>query len=213
MNFIQTFKNYIFSINCNLINPNYRFSSVFYKRMIIDFLLRIFVFLPFALFLFVMIQNGYFKETSDIMLQSGQNLYGYLMVIFIYFPILIFISSSFLFSVVGSILKRTIFKSENEISILPKNYTQAFLNSWKNLYYITVETFIIIFIGKIVIEIVAVQSVDFSLLLVLKALLITIGTSGLLALICSLPWLKKQKSTQDLEYEQINQDTQIIEHT
>lgn len=198
MNFIQTFKNYLFSSNWNLINPTYRFSSIFYKRFTIDFLLRVFTFLPFTIFFAFMIHNGYFQDTADTMLQSGQNLYGYLVVIFVYIPIFLFFIASLIVSLIGSILKRTIFTpdfEDGEFSVTPKNYLQAFMNAWKNLWYLTVETFILIFFSKIIIELYVVNSISFSLLSLVKAVLVTVGTSAILASVLSLPWLKSKKNT------------------
>jgi hypothetical protein len=197
MNFIQIFKNYLFSSNWNLTNPNYRFSPVFYKRFLIDFFLRIFTFLPFSAFFAFMIHNGYFKETADTMLHSGQNLYGYLIVIFVYVPLFLFLMASFLISLLGIIFKRTVFQPDfdnQEVSILPKNYKEAFINSWKNFWYLTLETFVLIFLSKIIIELYVINTISISIVEILKAVLITILTSSLLASIFSLPWLKSKKN-------------------
>lgn len=198
MNFIQTFKNYLFSSNWNLINPSYRFSSIFYKRFTIDFLLRVLTFLPFTIFFAVMIHNGYFQDTAETMLQSGQNLYGYLVVIFVYIPVFLFFVASLIVSLIGTVLKRTVFTPDfekDEISITPTNYLQAFVNSWKNLWYLTIETFILIFLSKIVIELYVVNTISFSLISLVKAALVTVGTSAILAAILSLPWLSAKKNT------------------
>ena len=203
MNFIHVLKNYLFSSNWNLINPSYRFSPVFYQRFISDFLLRLYIFLPFIITTAIMIHNGYFSETAETMIQSGQNLYGYLLVIFVYIPIFLFFLSSLIASIIGSILKRNIFALEEEESketpILPNNYKEAFLSAWKNLWYLTLETFVLIFIGKIIIEMIAINTIALDLFGILKAVLITVVTSGVLAAIVSLPWLKKKKSTPELQ--------------
>lgn len=196
MNFVQIFKNYLFSSNWNLINPSYRFAPVFYKRLIIDFLLRLFIFLPFSIFFVYLVQNGYFKEVVDTMLQAGQNAYGYLLVIFVYIPVALFLIYSLIASLLGSILKRNIFIMDNqpeEISVLPENYTEAFLSAWKNLWYFTIETFVILFITKFIIELIAIHTVTFAIMPVLKSLLITVATSAVLALVISLPWLFSKK--------------------
>lgn len=198
MNFIQTLKNYLFSSNWNLINPSYRFSSIFYKRFTIDFLLRLFTFLPFSFFFAFMVHNGYFKEIADTMLQSGQNFYGYLVVIFVYIPVFLFFVASLIVSLIGSILKRTVFTpdfEEGEFSITPTNYLQAFVNAWKNLWYLTVETFALIFLSKIIIELYVINTISFSVMILVKAALVTVGTSAILASVLSLPWLKSKKNT------------------
>lgn len=196
MNFIQVLKNYLFSNNWNLINPSYRFSPVFYQRFFADFLLRLYIFLPFTITTAIMIHNGYFQDTADTMIKSNQNIYGYLLVIFLYIPIFLFFLASLISSVVGSVLKRTIFKSEvedGEISKLATNYKEAFLTSWKNLWYLTLETFVLIFIGKIIVEMIAISGITLDLFGILKAVVVTIGTSGVLAAIVSLPFLKSKK--------------------
>lgn len=200
MTFFQILKNYLFSNNFNLVNPSNRFSSIFYKRFIVDFLLRIFTFLPFSIFFLVLIKNGYFKELADTMLQSGQNVYGYLIVIFIYIPIALFFFVSLITSTLGSVLKITLLKlshkennEKTEINHFSNNYAQAFLSSWKNLWYLTLETFTILFIIKIIIELISAHTFTFDFMLVLKAVLVSVATSGILSLFTSLPWLYSKK--------------------
>lgn len=200
MNFITILKNYLFSNNLSLTNPSYRFSSIFYKRFTIDFLLRMFIFLPFGIFLAILVKNGYFKEIADTMLQSGQNVYGYLVVIFVYVPIVLFFISSLISSLIGSILKRTVFTPDfDEQPILPQNYLEAFLSSWKNLWYLTVETFVILFMSKIIIEWVFMNIMNVSFMSILKALFITVVTSAILALLVSLPWISSKKKIKTID--------------
>lgn len=211
MNFFKTFKNYLFSSNWNLINPSYRFSVVFYKRFIIDFLLRVLTFLPFMIFFAFMVHNGYFKDTAETMLKSGQNLYGYLLVIFVYVPAFLFFVSSFLVSLLGSILKRTIFAPDfekDEVSVLPVSYSQAFINSWKNLWYMTLETFALIFLSKIIIELYVVNTISISFIELIKAALVTVVTSAILSAILSLPFVKS-KSKKEMKNSSQSNDTII----
>lgn len=204
MNFIQTFKNYLFSSNWSLTNPNYRFSSIFYQRFFIDFFLRIFIFLPFGIFIGALIYNGGFKDIAEIMFQSGQNLYGYLLVSFIYIPIFLFLVMSLIVSLFGSVLKRNIFKMDNEdgdISVLPKNYKQAFFHSWKNLWYMTVETFVFLLLSKFIIEFYANHAISLSLLILIKFLFSSILTSCVLALLLSLFWIHSSNTDEEKEIE------------
>lgn len=194
MQFLQILKNYLFSSNFNLVSPTSRFSPIFYKRFCIDFLLRIFIFLPFSIFFAFLVHNGYFKELADTMIEANQNAYGYLLVIFIYIPIALFLITSFIVSIIGSVLKKTLFELQtSEDIIFPKNYIEAFLMSWKNLWYITIETLAILFIAKFVIELIVIQTITFSLLAIIKSILITVATSSILASLVSLPWLFSSK--------------------
>jgi hypothetical protein len=203
MNFIQIFKNYLFSSNFNLINPSYRFSPIFYKRFFIDLFLRLLIFLPFIIFVLFIINNGYFKEHAEIMFQFGQNLYGYLIVIFFYIPVFLLFVASLIVSLFGSILKRTVFISvvdTEENSLIAQTYQKAFLNSWKNLWYITLETFVLIFLSKIIIEIYAVNTISFSLFTFLKTVLFTMITSAIIASLISLPFIKFKKNKSTLNF-------------
>lgn len=194
MQFLQTLKNYLFSSNFNIVSPTARFSPIFYKRFLVDFVLRLFIFLPFSIFFAFLVQNGYFKEMAETMIEANQNVYGYLLVMFIYIPIALFFITSLLVSLVGSILKRNVFKlNSTEDTILPTSYTDAFLNSWKNLWYITIETLVLLFVAKFSIELIAIHTITFDLLPLVKSILITVGTSAILASLISLPWLFSSK--------------------
>lgn len=198
MRFFQILKNYLFSSNDNILNPSYRFSPIFYKRFLLDFILRVFTFTPFILALFYLMFKGYFKEFADVMLQSGQNLYGYLLVIFIYIPIFLFLITSFLVSLLGIVLKRTVFVPDQEqITFIPTTYLKAFINSWKNLWYLNVETFLVLLFTKFVLEMYVERTFSISFMVVVQASLITLATSGLLSSIISLPWLLKKKQHTD----------------
>lgn len=210
MRFFQILKNYLFSSNNNILNPSYRFSPIFYKRFFTDFILRVFTFTPFILALFYLMFNGYFKEFADVMLQSGQNLYGYLLVIFIYIPIFLFFITSLLVSILGIALKRTVFTPNNEeLTQLPHKYNKAFITSWKNLWYLNVETFLVLLFTKFVLEMYVERSFSISFMVVVQASLVTLATSGILASLISLPWLSKKNQAKENSDNNINNNTVV----
>lgn len=207
MHLFQILKNYLFSSNNNILNPSYRFSPIFYKRFFSDFLLRVLTFTPFMLALFYLMFNGYFKEFADVMLQSGQNLYGYLLVIFVYIPVFLFFITSLLVSILGMVLKRTVFTPDNEeLTNMPYNYAKAFINSWKNLWYLNIETFLVLLFTKFALEMYVEQTFSISFMVVAQASLVTLATSGLLASLVSLPWLSKKKQ---LEQDNVDNNTVV----
>lgn len=201
MRFFQILKNYLFSSNDNILNPSYRFSPIFYKRFFIDFLIRVLTFIPFILALFYLMYNGYFKDFADVMLQSGQNLYGYLLVILVYIPIFLFFITSFLISILGIVLKRTVFTPEpEETTVMPTTYVKAFVNSWKNLWYVNIETFVVLLLTKLILEMYVERTISISPLVLVQVCLITLVTSGLLSSIISLPWVfKKEQDNDDVD--------------
>jgi len=197
MKIIEILKNYLFSSNLNLINPSYRFASVFYKRFTLDVFLRLFIFIPYCIAYLFTINQGLFNETITTLKENNQNGYGYLLVTFYIYISLVFSVSLFV-SLFGSILKLKLkFNSDN--NEYSKNYSQAVLNSWKNFWYLTFETFAILLLSYFLLSLAPSAkgaSINFTAIMFIKTIIITAISSLSLSVFVSLPFLRKKEISQ-----------------
>lgn len=201
MKITQIFKNYLFSNNLNLINPAYRFSPIFFKRFMIDLLLRLFIFVPFCIGYLFTIKHGTFDEILITLQQNNQNGYGYLLAMLYVYLALIFLIS-FFSSIVGSVIKLK-FKQNPEVSNeYSQNYFQAVMNSWKNLWYLTFETLIILILSFLLMSFAPSAKgavMNFTAMMFIKSLLITASSAFSLSVFVSLPFLRKKDSHQEAQ--------------
>ncbi len=197
MKFIETLKNYLFSSNLNLINPYYRFAPVFYKRFILDVILRLFIFIPYCIAYLFTIKQGLFNETITTLQENNQNGYGYLLVTFYIYVSLVF-SVSLIASLIGSVLKLKL-KLNSDNNEYSKNYSQAILNSWKNLWYLTFETLVILILSFVFMSFAPSAkgvAMNFTAMMFIKSIVITASSSLSLAVLVSLPFLRKKEIPQ-----------------
>ena len=203
MTLLTILKNMIFSNNLNLRSLNYRLSPIFYKRIFLDFILRLFIFLPFLFGAYFYLDNsGFLSNVNKTMLDNNQKLSGYMFVILL-IVFTIILTVSLLYSLIGSLLKFTVLNYDDDtndepndkveiLSDIPTLFGLKFLSVLKNLWFVSFETVIIISLFYLSITYYVTHSIDFSLLAkyIFRSFFVTGISSSLLALLLSLPYKK-----------------------
>lgn len=199
MKFIDTLKNSLFSNNLNLINPSYRFAPIFYKRFFIDLILRLFIFVPFCISYLFTIKRGTFDDFLITLQQNNQNGFGYLLVMFYVYIALIAVISM-VASIFGSAIKLKFKLNPDTSNEYSQNYSQAVINSWKNLWYLTFETLAILVLSFFLMSFAPSAKgvvMNFTAMMFIKSLVITATSALSLSVLISLPFLRKKEITQE----------------